>query len=139
MGIRLLSACFLMITCLPLAAQVPSEPGDWPQWRGPNRDGINTESGLLKEWPEEGPKVVWRVDNSHVGGRFDDACGGQRLPNGNTVICAYHQKKPDKAKLFEVTREKKVVWEYMNPKLSGIHEIHVLTTNGKPVSGPPLK
>ena len=84
-------------------------------------------------------KVVWRVDNSHVDGRFDDACGGQRLPNGNTVICAYHQKKPDMAKLFEVTREKKVVWEYRNPKLSGIHEIHVLTTNGKPVSGTPLK
>ena len=83
-------------------------------------------------------KVVWRVDNSHVGGRFDDACGAQRLPNGNTVICAYHQKKPDKAKLFEVTRDKKVVWEYINPMLTGIHEIHVLTTNGKPV-GPPLK
>ena len=84
-------------------------------------------------------KVVWRVDNSHVGGRFDDACGGQRLSNGNTVICAYHQKKPDKAKLFEVNREKKVVWEYINPKLRGIHEIHVLTTNGKPLANPPLK
>ena len=84
-------------------------------------------------------KVVWRVDNSHVGGRFVDACGGQRLPNGNTMICAYHQQKPDKAKLFEVNREKNVVWEYINPELQGIHEIHVLTTNGKPVSGPPLK
>jgi hypothetical protein len=84
-------------------------------------------------------KVVWRVDNSHVDGRFDDACGGQRLPNGNTVICAYHQMKPDMAKLFEVTRDKKVVWEYINPKLTRIHEIHVLTTNGEPFSGPPLK
>ena len=81
------------------------------------------------------------VPGSHWGveGRFDDACGGQRLPNGNTVITAYQQKKKDKAKLFEVNREKKVVWEYINPKLRGIHELHVLTTNGKPVSGPPLK
>lgn len=34
---------------------------DWPQWRGPNRDGKSTETGLLKEWPEGGPKLVWQV------------------------------------------------------------------------------
>jgi outer membrane protein assembly factor BamB len=34
---------------------------DWPQWRGPNRDGISKESGLLKIWPAEGPKVLWRA------------------------------------------------------------------------------
>jgi hypothetical protein len=96
-----------------------------------------THGNKTVEFDPDG-KVAWRVDNSHVGGRFDDACGGQRLPNGNTVITAYHQKKKDKAKLFEVNRKKQVVWEYINPKLNGIHEIHVLTTNGKPV-GPPLK
>ena len=84
-------------------------------------------------------KVVWRVDNSHVAGRFADPCGGQRLANGNTVICAYGQRKPKMAKVFEVTRSKQVVWEYVNPKLRGIHEIHVLTTNGKKTSNPPLK
>jgi len=97
-----------------------------------------THGNKIVELDPEG-RVAWRVDNSHVGGRFDDACGAQRLPNGNTVICAYHQRQPDKAKLFEVTRDKQVVWEYKNPKLSGIHEIHVLTTNGKPIAGPPLK
>lgn len=34
---------------------------DWPQWRGPNRDGISKETGLLKTWPAAGPAVVWRV------------------------------------------------------------------------------
>lgn len=34
---------------------------DWPQSRGPNRDGISHETGLLKSWPEGGPKVLWRV------------------------------------------------------------------------------
>lgn len=34
---------------------------DWPQWRGPNRDGISTETGLLKEWPSEGPPLAWRA------------------------------------------------------------------------------
>ncbi|MFW5831493.1 MAG: hypothetical protein ACOCVA_04530, partial [Prolixibacteraceae bacterium] len=33
------------------------------QWRGPNRDGIYNETGLLKEWPEEGPAMLW----SHAG------------------------------------------------------------------------
>jgi outer membrane protein assembly factor BamB len=33
---------------------------DWPQWRGPNRDGISKETGLLKVWPDGGPKVVWK-------------------------------------------------------------------------------
>lgn len=32
---------------------------DWPQWMGPNRDGLSQETGLLKEWPEEGPPLVW--------------------------------------------------------------------------------
>lgn len=34
---------------------------DWPQWHGPNRDGISKETGLLKTWPKEGPKVLWQT------------------------------------------------------------------------------
>ncbi len=33
---------------------------DWPQWRGPNRDAVSTETGLLKEWREGAPEVLWR-------------------------------------------------------------------------------
>ena len=36
--------------------------GDWPQWRGPNRDGVSTEKGLLDKWPEGGPKLVWKAE-----------------------------------------------------------------------------
>ena len=63
-----------------------------------------------------GGKVAWRCDNSDVDGRFKDPCGGQRLPNGNTVICSYGQGDAGKAKLFEVTADKKVVWEYFDPR-----------------------
>ncbi|MEZ6057005.1 MAG: hypothetical protein R3C01_09905 [Planctomycetaceae bacterium] len=97
-----------------------------------------THGNKTVEFDNEG-KVVWRVDNSDVANRFADPCGGQRLPNGNTVICSYGQGKPDMPKVFEVTRDKAVVWEYVNPSLRGIHEIHVLTTNGKPIAGNPLK
>ena len=37
--------------------------GEWPGWRGPNRDGKSTDKGLLAQWPEAGPKVLWKVDN----------------------------------------------------------------------------
>ncbi len=33
----------------------------WPQWRGPNQDGISLETGILTSWPEGGPKEIWRV------------------------------------------------------------------------------
>ena len=35
---------------------------DWPQWRGPNRDGKSTETGLLKSWPAGGPKLIWAYE-----------------------------------------------------------------------------
>ncbi|MFQ5602214.1 MAG: PQQ-binding-like beta-propeller repeat protein [bacterium] len=34
---------------------------DWPQWRGRQRDGVSRETGILKNWPESGPKVVWQA------------------------------------------------------------------------------
>ena len=90
-----------------------------------------THGNKTVEFDQAG-KVVWRVDNSHVAGRFDDPCGAQRLVNGNTVICSYHQQAPDKPRAFEITRDKQVVWEFFSPNVS-LHEIHVLTTNGKSV------
>ena len=41
---------------------------NWPQWRGPQRDGISRETGLLQEWPEGGPRLVWQVDD--LGGGY---------------------------------------------------------------------
>lgn len=35
---------------------------DWPQWQGPNRNAVSKESGLLKEWPKDGPKLTWRIE-----------------------------------------------------------------------------
>jgi outer membrane protein assembly factor BamB len=40
---------------------------DWPQWRGPNRDGISKETGLLKQWPENGPPLVWKAKGAGGG------------------------------------------------------------------------
>jgi outer membrane protein assembly factor BamB len=40
---------------------------DWPQWRGPNRDGVSSETGLLKTWPKGGPKLVWKANIGGAG------------------------------------------------------------------------
>jgi len=50
-----------------LSAEVPSGPGDWPQWRGPNRTNLSSETGLAREWPEAGPPLLWQVDTVGVG------------------------------------------------------------------------
>ena len=44
-----------------LVGGVLSAAADWPQWRGPNRDGISSETGFLKNWSQEGPKVLWHI------------------------------------------------------------------------------
>jgi outer membrane protein assembly factor BamB len=48
-------------TILLLSVAAPASGEDWPQWRGPQRDGISKEKGLLKEWPKDGPKLLWQV------------------------------------------------------------------------------
>src|ERR1017187_8815162 len=48
---------------------------DWPQWRGPNRDGISSETGLLEAWPKGGPPLVWKIQRfslARQSGKADD-------------------------------------------------------------------
>lgn len=40
---------------------------DWPQWRGPGRTGISSESGLLKAWPPDGPPLRWKITDLGTG------------------------------------------------------------------------
>lgn len=41
---------------------VPSKEPGWPQWRGPRRDGVSDEKGLLQSWPAGGPPLLWKVE-----------------------------------------------------------------------------
>ena len=50
------AAAIISITGAGLAAE-----GDWPEFRGPNRDGISKETGLLKQWPSGGPPLAWKA------------------------------------------------------------------------------
>lgn len=54
---------FAAIALLAAAPAFAADPGrtDWPQWRGPERTGLSKETGLLKSWPEGGPKQLWKI------------------------------------------------------------------------------
>ena len=52
---RFVPLCILLIFVMP-AVQFA---GDWPEFRGPGRDGLSSDRGLLKKWPKAGPKLLW--------------------------------------------------------------------------------
>ncbi len=59
------------LATLPAAAAAVGAPAttsaDWPQWHGPDRTNISNETGLLKQWPQGGPKVVWKATGLGAG------------------------------------------------------------------------
>ena len=82
-------------------------------------------------------EVVWKVTNDDVKGLFKDACGAQRLANGNTVIGSHAANKV--ISMVEVNSDRKIVWTSEHPVAAGVHHFQILTTNGKPEPGAPLK
>jgi outer membrane protein assembly factor BamB len=50
-----------------LAVALPVLASDWPQWRGPDRDDVSRETGLLKTWPKGGPKLLWTFREAGAG------------------------------------------------------------------------
>jgi outer membrane protein assembly factor BamB len=66
-------ALVTVLTAAPAAVRA-----DWPQWRGPNRDGISQETGLLKEWPKAGPPLAWKAKG--LGGGYSSiSIAGSRI------------------------------------------------------------
>src|SRR5206468_9800323 len=59
---------------------------DWPQWRGPKRDGISQETGLLKEWPKAGPKLLWQIKEIGSGFSTPSVSGEQLYLLSNTGL-----------------------------------------------------
>ncbi len=77
MTTRLLVATICGALLIPIASAQQNAPADWYQWRGPNRDGISAESGLLQEWPKSGPPQAWRAAGLGNGYSSFSASGGR--------------------------------------------------------------
>lgn len=87
-------------------------------------------------------KIIWQLTNDDLPGPWlQDPCGGQVLPNGNVVITSYAggRKAPKAPKLFEVDRDKNVVWKYSDGQKVGIHHFQILSTNGEMLQAAPMK
>ena len=98
--------CAVTAICvLSLSAAVSNRtPDDWPQWRGVNRDGKSTESGLLKDWPQGGPKLAWRISGAGEGYSSFSVAGGRLYTLGargdNEYVMAFDEATGKK--LWEV-------------------------------------
>src|SRR5436853_6076239 len=54
-------AIALALTVVTFAHNALCGEFDWPQWQGPDRNAGSKESGLLKEWPKDGPPLTWKI------------------------------------------------------------------------------
>lgn len=95
-----------------------------------------THGNKVIEFDPQG-KIVWTLTNDDVGGLFKDPCGSQRLANGNTVVGSHAANTG--ISMVEVTTDKKIVWTSDHPLAAGVHHFQILTTNGIPEPGMPLK
>ncbi len=103
--------------------------------------GCGDGHSIIEVDPDD--KIVWRIDENDLEGnplRF--VAGIQRLPNGNTVVCNWggHGHVGEQPQIFEVTPDKKVVWQvYDYKKFSTISNIHVLDIKGDVTKGKILR
>lgn len=109
-------ACIAMALLAALAAGPASAPAaqpdaaaEWPQFHGPNRDRISTETGLLKKWPEGGPRLIWKYD----------ACGrgysGVAIARG-MIFTAGDFEDDDQEHLLALNLDGKLLWKTPNGK-----------------------
>lgn len=104
----------------------PIFASDWPQWRGPNHDGISTESGWLDHWPQAGPTIAWK---NNVGTGFS-TCSVV----GNRVYTAGNTDNTDTIFCLDADSGK-VVWRHSYPSELGDRFFEGGTTGTPTVDG----
>ena len=99
----------VVVGMLGLAPSVLTQapvPAEWFQWRGPDRDGISQETGLLQDWPKAGPPQVWRSGGAGSGYSSFSASGGRLYTLGardnNEYVMAFDRATGKK------------LWEHLN-------------------------
>ena len=100
---RHLRAILPLTLCFALLAlhQIDSAAAaDWPQFRGPNRDGISPEPGVLKSWPDGGPRVFWKIP---LGEGFSQVAAVK-----NRLYVLYGQENDDVAAALDAATGKQI-------------------------------
>ena len=60
-------ACLIICFATVTSSSAEEPDFDWPQWRGPERNGVSNETGLLDRWPAGGPELVWKATGAGLG------------------------------------------------------------------------
>jgi outer membrane protein assembly factor BamB len=88
------------------ATAAAADPGmfDWPQWRGPDRNGLSKETGLLSEWPADGPTQAWKITGLGDGYSTPSVSAGRiyllgTVGNDEHMICL---NEKDGSRLWDV-------------------------------------
>jgi outer membrane protein assembly factor BamB len=100
-------ALLLLTLTFPPAPDAKSNH-DWPQWRGPNRDAVCTETGLLNSWPDGGPKLLWSAKDVNKGPSVGAGMSSLAIASGKIYTLGDRDGKGNLICLDEATG--KVLW-----------------------------
>ncbi len=76
-------SCVVLYSVLALSSATRGIGAEWPQWRGPHRDGHSPDTGLLKEWPTDGPPLAWKAEGIGSGFSTLSIAGSRILTMGD--------------------------------------------------------
>src|SRR5512143_3402294 len=91
-----------------LLISLPLLGGDGPQLRGPNRDNISTETGLLRSWAAAGPKVLWKTPVAQ-------GYAGAAIKGGRVYLNDYDETKKEHLVRAISLADGKDVWRWSYP------------------------
>src|SRR5215475_10286662 len=76
---RCFISCWILVGGAWMISSQSIRADDWPQWLGPQRDGVWRETGILEKFPKGGPKVRWRKE---IGGGY----AGPAVASGRVFV-----------------------------------------------------
>jgi outer membrane protein assembly factor BamB len=91
-----------------ILAAITALGGDWPQFRGPNRDNISTETGLYRTWPAGGPKLLWKIPVA-------EGYAGAAIKDGRLYLNDYNAEKKEHLIRCLSLADGKDLWQWSYP------------------------
>ena len=110
--------CISFASCAVAVVASGARGDDWPQFRGPARDGSSKEVGLLRQWPAGGPKVLWTVP---VGQGY----AGAAIVGGRVYHNDYDEQKSEWGVYARSLATGAVIWHFGEARV--IRPNHAIT------------
>lgn len=99
---------FYRLSVFMILTAISAMGGDWPQFRGANRDNISVETGLLRAWPANGPKVLWKIP-------VCEGYAGAAIKEGRIYLNDYNAGKKEHLVRCISLADGKDIWQWSYP------------------------